>query len=232
MIKKWSLVGKILHAIGGLILRTTARVRIDGKQILVGRGSFILAPNHLSDMDGPLLFLLSPRPATFFINGSHYDLPVLNWLFRHLRFIPVYKQKKNGNAISCGVDALRSGLSVVIFPEGRRSRRGELLRFRKGVAVLAKETGCPVIPVSIQGTERAMPPGSLWIPRRSNLSVRFGRPLYIENTESVEEFSERIRQKVWQLGDRKSAFVPLENFKTIECRLTSHPCHQGQSILG
>jgi 1-acyl-sn-glycerol-3-phosphate acyltransferase len=202
---EWPFVAKVLRAIGGFIQRVFLNVRVKGH--VPGKGPFIIAPNHLSDMDGPLMLVLCKDRATFFINGRHYEMPFLKPLFKHLGLIPVWKHKSGGEAIASGLAALRAGTSVVIFPEGRRSRRGDMLRFRRGVAVLAIKSGCPVIPVAICGTDRSLPPGSVWIPGRFPVSVTIGKPMYIESDETVEEFADRVRVAVWLLGKRDKAYV-------------------------
>lgn len=189
----------MLQVIGRFLLRVRNRIKVFGFSDVSTDTPTIIAPNHLSDFDGPMMLMLLGSKVTFFMDGDHYKIPILNWICKLVGCIPVYKGRSNRDSLEAGIKALRSGKSVVIFPEGKRCKPGELGRFRKGVAVLARETGLPVVPVGIIGTDQVIPPHKPWIPRPHPITVKFGEPVYIQKWESLESFTERLKGEVAML---------------------------------
>ena len=90
---------------------------------------------------------------------------------------------------------LRDGWRVVIFPEGTRSRTGTMNRFKPGAGLIAVHTGCPVVPVCIDGLWAVLPPGTTR-PRRGHVRVRFGEPLYARAGEDPRAFAARLEAAV------------------------------------
>jgi long-chain acyl-CoA synthetase len=89
------------------------------------------------------------------------------------------------------------GVNILIFPEGERSKDGELHRFQLGLGIMVRELGIPVMPVKISGTERVLPPGASW-PKRGKVTVTFGAPLRFRYEEPAE-IVERTRRAVEEL---------------------------------
>lgn len=125
----------------------------------------VYAFNHGSNVEPPLAFLalsrLFPKLRVLY-KAELRKLPVLVWVFDAAGFVPVDRQNRDQSlpAVDAAVDALRSGASFVIFPEGTRSRSGDLLPFKKGGFVMALKAQVPIVPCVFIGTRKAMSHGS------------------------------------------------------------------------
>lgn len=166
------------------LLRLVYRPDVQGRDHVPHRGPVIFAVNHLSALDSFLIPLVSPRPVAFLAKAEYFERPGLTgWLLRAcltgIDAIPV--DRRDGKAAQASLDAARQvlaeGRAFGIHPEGSRSRDGRLYRGRTGVAWLALQTGAPVIPVAVLGTDRIQPVGAK-IPRLGRIIVRFGQPMY------------------------------------------------------
>jgi 1-acyl-sn-glycerol-3-phosphate acyltransferase len=142
------------------------RAEVTGiENIPVGRTCIFMC-NHVSNLDPPLLLPLIPGHIAALLKEELMRIPILSTALRLGHFVPVARVQdiaKAKAAIKAAADALQSGLHMVIFPEGSRSEDGRLLPFKKGPFYLAMETGAPVIPIAISGTEKMMPTGSFRI---------------------------------------------------------------------
>lgn len=138
----------------------------------------VFCSNHQSNVDPPVLFHVL-HPALRILYKRELDaIPVLTRSFRMGGFIPVDRKNKEAAAksIEMGADAIRSGKSFLIFPEGTRSKTSELLPFKKGGFVMAIRAQAPIVPVAVSGGRLAMQRGS-WIIRPVTLSIRVGEPI-------------------------------------------------------
>jgi 1-acyl-sn-glycerol-3-phosphate acyltransferase len=152
------------------ILRTgikLARIRVEvtGREHIPSRTSIFMA-NHVSNLDPPILYPELPFRTAFFLKRSLIKIPILGTGMRLANFVPVDRDGRLESAresVQAGSKVLASGVSISTFPEGTRSRDGRLLPFKKGPFYLAMESGAPVVPISIWGSERMMTKGSLRI---------------------------------------------------------------------
>jgi 1-acyl-sn-glycerol-3-phosphate acyltransferase len=139
-------------------------------------GGFLLATNHMSRLDLPLLFIDTPRPDLIALVADDYKAsPFFHWIIRTSGSIYIDRDKADFTAMRAGMDHLRQGKILGIAPEGTRSRVGALLEAKSGAALLAEKMHVPVIPVALEGTETAM--HELATLRRPHLWVHFGEPL-------------------------------------------------------
>ncbi len=141
----------------------------------------VYAVNHTSNVEPPIVFAalsgLFPRMRILY-KAELRKLPILVRAFDLAGFIPLERDNRDQSlpAIERAADALRDGNSFLIFPEGTRSRTGELLPFKKGGFILALKGHAPVVPVAIKGARDAMKKGSLII-RPVRVTLRFGTPI-------------------------------------------------------
>jgi 1-acyl-sn-glycerol-3-phosphate acyltransferase len=141
----------------------------------------VYAVNHSSNVEPPILFAalsgLFPRMRILY-KAELRKLPILVRAFDLAGFIPLERNNRDQSlpAIERAADALRGGNSFLIFPEGTRSRTGELLPFKKGGFIMALKGHAPVVPVAIKGARDAMKKGSLII-RPVRVIVSFGTPI-------------------------------------------------------
>lgn len=172
-----------------------------------GRGC-ILAPNHESMFDIPLLCSLG-HPLSWLSKEEVGKLPCIGW---SMKAMGCYFVKRNRSGHDLNVmkdveDGLRRGASIVIFPEGTRTRTGALLPFKKGAFKTAIHTGSPLIPIAISGTFSIAPPGK-WPSWGHSVTIRIGEPLIFSPDETVEGAQKIYRENLIKLLsiDRGSAY--------------------------
>jgi 1-acyl-sn-glycerol-3-phosphate acyltransferase len=142
----------------GIRVRSVWRVPLDPTR------RYIFLSNHVSNLDGPVLIPLLPVRTAVFLKRSLMKIPVLGWGMRMAGYIPVDRDGRVESAIESmhtATGVLQSGVHILSFVEGTRSRDGRLQPFKKGPFYLAMHAGAPVVPVSIAGTATMMKKGSL-----------------------------------------------------------------------
>jgi 1-acyl-sn-glycerol-3-phosphate acyltransferase len=142
-----------------LILRTAGvRVRVSGLENLPP-GPAVLAANHASALDIPILFGGLPVDFRIIHKRSLLLVPVIGWCLRAGGHISIDRQNpfRARRSLEAAAERIRRGTSVVVFPEGTRSRDGRIGAFKRGSFALAIRAGAPVLPVSIAGLKRLMP---------------------------------------------------------------------------
>lgn len=131
------------------------RVRHEGLGAIPAHGPAVLVCNHVSYVDALLLAGAVPRPIRFVIYKPIYDLPVLNFVFRTGRTIPIAAEREDPAAFEAAFAAIRAGLVegdlLCIFPEGRLTEDGRIGQFRKGIERIVAETPVPVVPMALRG---------------------------------------------------------------------------------
>ena len=140
------------------------RVRVEGLENIPQGRSCIFMSNHVSNLDAPVLLPALPGMASVFLKKELMRIPLLGMAMRMGKYVPVsrgHSREEARKSVEAAADALRSGLHIFVFPEGTRSPDGKLLPFKKGAFFLAAETGAPMVPIVIRGTERMMRKGSL-----------------------------------------------------------------------
>src|SRR5579875_833169 len=170
----WSLFRRDFRTMYGWGMRIVAlgvraagiRTRVEGSEHIAPGVHYIFLSNHVSNLDAPVLLPLIPGMTSVFIKRELMSIPLLGTAMRLGKYVPVSRGNSREEAmksVAAAADALRSGMDIVIFPEGTRSPDGRLLPFRKGAFFLAQETGAPIVPVVIHGTATMMSKGSLKI---------------------------------------------------------------------
>ncbi len=160
-------------------LRLMFRPKVTGLEHVPREGGAIIASNHVSFLDGLLLPLVVPHRRVMFLTKVKYiDKPFLRWFLAGAGVIPVATDDPRTvkDAITAAVQVVLSGRLIGIFPEGTRSPDGRLQRGKTGVARVALESGVPVIPAGIIGTDLAFPRGAK-LPRPHSVRIAFGPPI-------------------------------------------------------
>lgn len=158
------------------------KVEVTGRTHVEKRTPYIFMANHLSFIDGPLLFRLIPHPIRVILKKEVFRIPVLGQGMRFVGFVPVDRKGVRGGKKSIDLASLlmhKRGYSYLIFPEGTRSRDGRTQSFKRGGFFLALESQASIVPISIKGTYGLMPRGTIF-PRRGKVEVRFHRPVPIQ----------------------------------------------------
>lgn len=185
------------------------RVEVDSRQPLDPAEPCILLSNHVSNLDPPILIPLLPFRVSAFVKRSLMKIPVLGYGMRLGNFIPVDRDGRVESAkesAETASRALASGISVLSFVEGTRSRTGRLQPFKKGPFFLAMESGAPVVPVSIHGTETMMRKGSIRV-FPGTAHVAFHAPILPRNYATREDLMDAVRTAIasglpeWMRGE-------------------------------
>ena len=161
------------------------RYRVNGREHVQGTRPTVYCVNHTSNLEPPVLFMalmrVHPRLRVLYKAEIH-KLPLLSTVFDIAGFVPIQRRNREQShaAIDTAVCALRQGNSFLIFPEGTRSRTGELLPFKKGGFVMAIRGGATIVPLTILGAHKAMRRGSPII-RPVTVTVRIGKPINTQN---------------------------------------------------
>jgi 1-acyl-sn-glycerol-3-phosphate acyltransferase len=164
------------------------------ENVPAGRACIFMS-NHVSNLDPPVLFPVLPGQSSVLLKAELMKIPILGRAMRMGHFVPVERsssREKAQQSVAAAADALRSGLHMLVFPEGTRSRDGRLQPFKKGSFFLAMQTGAPVVPVLITGTEHMMEKGSVAITPGLAV-VRFLPPFYPERYAHREALTEAVR---------------------------------------
>lgn len=195
------------------VIWSLASVTVLGREHLEGLdGPYVVVSNHASHLDAPLIIGALPRRLSRYLAANaaaDYFFDVkwrkpLTALF--FNAFPVDRSGLRGRS-SVATTLLDQGVPLLIFPEGGRSRTGEIGTFKPGAAALCKSRDVPCLPVAIVGASQAMPYGRSWPERgRPPVFVTFGEPLRAEDGESTIDFSDRIAKEVRGLIDYTTAY--------------------------
>ena len=167
----------------GPILRVMGRPKVIGLENIPAHGPAILASNHLAVVDSFYVPLMVPRRVYFLAKAEYFTGTGLKgafqrWFFGSTGQIPIDRSGADAaaGALAAARRQLAKGELMGMYPEGTRSPDGRLYKGKTGLARLALETGVPVIPVAMVGTQNLKPPGTV-IPRPARIEVRIGKPL-------------------------------------------------------
>jgi 1-acyl-sn-glycerol-3-phosphate acyltransferase len=154
------------------------RFRVVGSEHIPHDRAAVYCSNHESNIDPPVVFEALHRRMHILYKAELDRIPVLARAFRLGGFIPIDRNNRESSmrSIEAGADSIRSGNSFLIFPEGTRSRSGQMLPFKKGGFLMAIKAQAPIVPVAVQGGRAAMRRGS-WIIRPVTVSLRVGAPI-------------------------------------------------------
>ncbi len=195
---------EFLRVIFTWLFGTVCGTEVSGTENMPMEGGVILAANHLSNWDPPFLATFIMRPVSYMAKKELFDIPVFNRCIEHLHVIPVKRGAADRGAIKTALATLREGRCIGIFPEGTRSRDGEVHKAEAGVALLAAKSGVPVVPAAITGTNGFFS-GGTWFPK---LFVSYGTPIFFEGKASdraaLENFSEKIMQEIIKMKKKHS----------------------------
>ncbi len=196
--------GRLLLGLARLATRLLLRVEIRGR--IPENGPCMIAPRHLSALD-PLVLtrVLSTRQLESLYwagwTGLMFSGRLSRWFSRIARVLPIDPGAAPRSSLALAATVLERGHTLVWFPEGRRSPDGSLQRFRPGIGLVLRAQPVPVIPVWIEGTREAMPPGRV-LPRPGRVRVIVGDPVSPERYGRDErEIVETIHAEVAALGD-------------------------------
>ncbi|MBA2714174.1 MAG: 1-acyl-sn-glycerol-3-phosphate acyltransferase, partial [Rubrobacteraceae bacterium] len=207
-----SMVARALFSLNRALMRGLFRLRVEGLENLPERGSFVVAPNHVSYLDSfvvaaALDYRLLRRTYWAGWTGAAFGNPLTRLVSRLAQVVPIDPERAGVSSLAFAAAVLARGKNLVWFPEGQRSPSGQLQPFKPGLGMLLNHFQAPVVPVSIHGTYEAMPRGKALV-RPAKVTLVFGEPLDVHAL--VEQQGEdghgdpilqTLRDRVAKLGD-------------------------------
>jgi len=168
------------------------RREVSGLENLPAEGSYILAANHLSYADPPLVGTCLKKQIYFIAKKELFDIPVFGWLISKTNAFPVDRAGSDVGALKNALKLLASGKILLVFPEGTRYKPGKIRNLKRGAAMLAVLANVPVVPVAVINSDKLL--------RLRKVKVRFGTPLkfntsedYVYNTNKIMAEIERLK---------------------------------------
>jgi 1-acyl-sn-glycerol-3-phosphate acyltransferase len=186
-----------LAGIGGVWFRLS----VAGADRVPRDGPLLLASNHVSVLDPPLIGSVCPRELDYMAKAELFRIPGLGGLIRRLNAHPVDRVGSDSAALRLALRLLGEGRALLVFPEGTRGAEGRFQAARAGAGMLAALSEAPVVPVYVQGTGRALPRGAV-LPRPTRVTVTFGTPIRFTRERGrarYQEISDQIMAAVGRL---------------------------------
>ena len=169
-----------------LLFKIFFRLKIVGSANCPKTGPLIIAPNHTSFFDPLIASFAVPRPLNFMARDSLFRNRIFGNIIKSMNAFPLKREGADVGAMRSAIDKLCNGKAVLIFPEGTRSKDGNLGEPRAGIGLLAASAGANILPCYIKGSREALPKGAIF-PRFKKITVYVGKPLKIDKNKSEKE---------------------------------------------
>lgn len=157
----------------------------------------ILASNHLSNLDPPVIAAGLKRPVHFLGKIELFKNPILSWYIRQHNTHPVKRGKGDMAAMKTCIRIINEGNALTIFPQG--SRGADWAHAGDGVAFLAKKTGAKVLPVKITGSDEILPKGKIFLRPFKKLKIAIGPAISMNEGEELKDFTKRVVEAITSL---------------------------------
>ena len=196
----WSL----LH----VIFRLYFRWHVYNEERVPSSGPIILASNHASFLDPPLIGTAVDREINYLARESLFRFPIIGWLLREWNSVPVDREGGGAKGLKAILDRLLAGGAIILFPEGTRTRDGRLQPARSGVGLAVIKSNAPVVPVRVFGTYEAYG-RHVKIPRPHRIAVKFGQPMDFSDVRAEAETcsKERLKQIYREIAEQIMATI-------------------------
>jgi 1-acyl-sn-glycerol-3-phosphate acyltransferase len=184
------------------LFRAFYGLRVEGLSHIPESGPFLICPNHLSSLDPLILYALLPDDTLYLAHGGYFQKPLFSWIIRFSRLLITGGGGRVPECLQLAYQGLEKGMLVCLFPEGRRSETGHLLKPRLGAGILACEAATPILPVCIEGTSATLSPRHPGF-RFCRLMVKVGLPIYpqLHSKDSEMNYAEILQR--WSNAIRK-----------------------------
>jgi 1-acyl-sn-glycerol-3-phosphate acyltransferase len=193
--------GNFVHRIArmwakGILVVSRIKVRVNGLSNLEPSTSFIYMCNHQSNFDIPVLLAHIPNQFRWLAKAELFKIPFFGRAMRGAGYISIdrFNRESAFESLNEATAKMRDGVSVMIFPEGTRSRDGTIRPFKKGGFIMAVDAGVPIVPIIIRGTRSIMPKGSLRInPGDVYLDIKKSIPTTGYTRDIKDDLIEHVR---------------------------------------
>jgi len=180
------------------VLKPLYRFEVIGREHFPKEGGVLLCSNHIDVLDPPVVAINAPRPVNFMAKAELFSVPILGKMLSHLNAFPVKRGMSDREALRNGLAVLKEGKVLGLFPEGTRSKTGELGKGLAGAGFFALRTDAVVVPCAIIGPYKTF----------KRLKVVYGKPLNLEELRerkaSAEETTELIMSEIRKLINKYS----------------------------
>lgn len=182
------------------IFRGLLRINVKGVENIPKDGPCIIAANHRSHLDPPVINIISPRPVLFLAKKELFEIPVLGWLIKKAGAVPVSRDGRDISTLKKALTLLRDDQCIGIFPEGSRAKPGEFRKPQPGIGFLIEKAKVPVIPILIEGTDKVFPVKSK-LPKlfMYNIDVSVGKPINFHGIGSYEHIADKVLEEIKNL---------------------------------
>src|SRR3954452_10152780 len=176
-------------------LQVFFRLSRNGRHHIPAEGGVLLASNHRSFLDPFVIGCCLRRPIFFVAKQELFENRLIGWFLNCMGAFPIRRGESDEESVKTALALLERGDAVVIFPEGTRIRRGALKQPKRGVGRLALESGAPVVPIAVHGSEHAR---RGWIVRPVKVKLRIGRPLTFPSVdEASQSLAAEVTARIW-----------------------------------
>lgn len=175
--------------------------RFLGKENIPPRGSFILASNHISNLDPLILGLSCVRKFGYVAKDSLFRNKFFAFILTLVGTFPIKRDSSDVGAIKEALKRLERGTPVIMFPEGTRGGYARFKKVHSGIGFIAAKARVPVLPAYIEGSDHVLASGAKW-PRRKLVKITIGAPLIFSENQSYPEMAHQIMQKILALASR------------------------------
>ena len=185
------------------VLFLFTRWRVLGREHIPAEGPLLVASNHISLTDPPIIGLSIKRRSMFLAKEELFRTRVQRFFVANYGAFPIKRGGMNRNALRFAERWFGEGMALIVFPEGRRSTEGQLVDAFSGAALIAVRNGVPILPVGIHGTEKIT--GLTWWLRRPRVTVKIGQPFNLPSVngkvtrEQLAEFTHSIMGRIAEL---------------------------------
>lgn len=198
-------LGKTLTRLGLLLI---SRTEIRNERNVPRESGVLLVANHISHLDPAMVGTTCSRKVYFLAKRELFKGFIIGWFMRNSGQIAVHRGKGHV-AVEAAVDILNKGRCICIFPEGTRSRTGEMQKARTGIVVIASQVHVPIVPILVEGTFEMFPPKAKFPKLFRKVRLTYGEPFYLtdeqkdtSSKEKMRETAEMIMGKIKALKDK------------------------------
>lgn len=188
---------KVIVFLAKSFLRFIFRIHVHGEENFPKEGAVIVAMNHKSNWDGPVVAVMLPRPLCFMAKKILFKIPVVSTVLKRAHAIPVNRNGFDIAAIKAAMGALRAGKGIGIFPEGTRVFTAERPQAKSGAVMMAEKTGAPIVPVGIRGDYHLF----------AKIDLHIGKPITVKGAdgklspEEQQAVTDDLMKTIYHMAD-------------------------------
>lgn len=180
-----------------MVKATGSKVRVLGKEKIPANQAVLFVSNHQANFDIPLLLGYLDKPKGFIAKVELQKLPIVNVWMKKIQCVFINRKdvRQSLKAINKGIELLKNGHSMVIFPEGTRSKSSQMGEFKKGSLKLALKAQVPIVPITINGSYKIMEQDSYLI-KPAEVEIIIGEPIYLGELEGNFDLAEIVQKRI------------------------------------